>query len=107
MKSWIRLLTDLAVDLNRLRPHMRPNRWLVAAVVATSMLAALFEGAGIGLLVPLVALLRMQPAELLAFLEGGRFLHWLPDLFPHRSAGFYVGVFCVLVLLLIVAKKGA
>ena len=106
MKSWIRLLTGLAVDLNRLRPHMRPNRWLVAAVVATSMLAALFEGAGIGLLIPLVALSRMQPAELLAFLEKGRYLHWLPDLFPHRSAGFYVGVFCVLVLLSIIAKNG-
>jgi len=98
MKSWIRLLTDLALDLDRLRPHMRPDRWL---------LAALFENLGIGLWVPLVALLRMPPAELLAFLEEGRYPHRLPKLFPHRSAGFYVGVFCVLVLLSIVAKKGA
>jgi len=93
MKSWIRLLTDLALDLDRLRPHMRPDRWLLAAVVATSMLAALFESLGIGLWVPLVALLRMLPAELLAFLEEGRYPNRLPKLFPNRSAGFYVGVF--------------
>ena len=92
MKSWIRLLTDLALDLDRLRPHMRPDRWLVAAVVATSMLAAVFESFGIGLWVPLVALLRMPPAERFVFLEEGRFLHWLSDLFPHRSARLYAGV---------------
>lgn len=93
MKSWIRLLTGLALDLDRLRPHMWPDRWLVAAVVATSMLAALLESFGIGLWVPLVALLRMPPAERFVFLEEGRYPHRLPKLFPNRSAGFYVGVF--------------
>lgn len=105
MKSWIKILRELTANLWRLRPHLRPNRWLVFAVIAVSTLSALFEGVGIGLLVPLISMLQVDSAKLVKLLQDGRYLHWLPDFFPGRSAGFYVAVFCGLVLLAIVLKN--
>ncbi len=105
MRSWIKVLRELASDLNQLRPHLRPNRWLVLTVVAAATLSALFEGAGIGLLVPLIGMLQADPKDLLKMLHERRILHWLPDLFPDRAAGFYVGIFCGIVLVAILAKN--
>ena len=105
MKAWLRMLRGLAGDLHQLRPHLRPNRWLVAAVMAASTLSALFEGIGIGLLVPMIWMLQTPSAELVKKLGDGKYLHWLPDLFPGRPAGFYVAVFCGVVLVAVIAKN--
>ena len=34
LKTWTKSLIQLGRDLNALRPHLRPNRWLVIGAVA-------------------------------------------------------------------------
>lgn len=101
MKSSLKILLELLRNLNRLRPHLRPNRWLVFGAIAAATLSALLEGFGIGLLVPLISLLQGNVETVLT----GRFLKWLPQLLPDQAGGTYVAIFCGLVLSAIFAKN--
>ena len=84
----------------RLRPHLRGGRYLIAAVMLTSILAALLEGLGVSLLVPLLSLLlggegatQMRP------------IRWLKELLPGHDSAFYVLTFAVLVFIAILLKN--
>jgi subfamily B ATP-binding cassette protein MsbA len=101
MPASLRQLLELLRNLNQLRPHLRPNRWLVFSAIAAATLSALLEGFGIGLLVPLISLLQGNAETVLK----GRFLKWLPELVPNQTSGTYVGIFCGLVLGAIIAKN--
>lgn len=84
----------------RLRPQLRGGRYLIAAVMATSILAALLEGLGVSLLVPLLSLLLGG--------EGAtpmRPIRWLKEALPGHDSAFYVLAFAVLVLLAILLKN--
>lgn len=101
LKTWISQLAQLVRDLKTLRPHLRPNRWLVLGAMAMASLSALFEGVGIGLLIPMIALLQ---GDVEAALKG-RFLKWLPELWPNQSPTSYVLLFCGLVFAALLAKN--
>lgn len=100
MKTWWRQTRELAGCLMRLRPHLRAGRYLVAAVVFSSLAAAVLEGTGVSMLVPLLNLLLGG--------EGAREMR--PILFakewiPGHGPAFYIVLFCVLVVGLIAAKN--
>ncbi len=101
MSKWFQEMVQLLRNLNRLRPHIRPNRWLVISAVVTATASAFFEIAGIGLLIPLIALMGDNPEPVLR----GRFLHYLPDLWPNRPSTFYVWIFCGMVIGAILIKN--
>ena len=93
MTSWLQHFRAIARCLWRLRPHLRSGRNLVGAVVLSSLVAALLEGVGVSLLVPLLSLLLGG--------EGAtpmRPIQWLHEWFPGHGAAFYVVAFCGLVL---------
>jgi subfamily B ATP-binding cassette protein MsbA len=102
MKAWLKLLLELFRNLNQLRPYIRANRWLVLAVVVTATGSALFEGIGIGLLIPLLGMLSGNPEGVLKGLTQGRLLHLLlpgglPDWLWGHPATWYIAGFCTLV----------
>jgi len=101
LKTWISQLAQLVRDLKTLRPHLRPNRWLVLGAMAMATLSALFEGVGIGLLIPMIALLQ---GDMEAALKG-KYLKWLPELWPNLSSTGYVVLFCGLVFGALLAKN--
>ena len=88
--------------IRRLRPYLGAERGRLAAVLGSSLFVMLFEGAGVGLLVPLLSLLL-----------GGenatpmRPLQWLERQFPGHSPAFYVGAVCVAIVAAIAAKNVA
>ena len=101
MTSWLQHFRAIARCLWRLRPHLRSGRNLVGAVVLSSLVAALLEGVGVSLLVPLLSLLLGG--------EGAtpmRPIQWLHEWFPGHGAAFYVVAFCGLVLCAIAGKNG-
>lgn len=102
MKSWLKQSADVWRLLRQLRPYLGAGRGLLAATLASSLIMVLFEGVGVGLLVPLLSLLL-----------GGtnavpmRPLQWLQGQFPNHSPAFYVGVCCISIILAIGAKNVA
>jgi len=86
-------LRDLAECLGRLRPHLRGGRWLLAAVLGSSLLMTLFEGVGVGLLVPLLSLLMEGEKS-----KPMRPIQWLEGAFPGQSSTFYVVAFAVFIV---------
>ena len=80
MKSWLAQSTDVWRLLKQLRPYLGTGRVLLVATLATSLIMVMFEGVGVGLLVPLLSLLL-----------GGtnavpmRPLRWLHSEFPNLS----------------------
>lgn len=104
MRAIYQLLRDVLLCLWTLRPHMRPGRWLVAAVAFCSFLGAPLEVAGVGMLLPMLAFLQgddSQKAELL----DGRYLHHLRDAFPGASNSVYFGLLCGLIVLAVFTKN--
>ncbi len=100
MRTAFKSTIDVLRMLWRLRPHLRGGRHLILAVVGAAFLATMLESIGVGLLVPLLSLL----------LEGEgvapmRPILMVQDWLPGHSTSFYVGTFCVLVLLAIVGKN--
>lgn len=100
MKGWFLHIDDLFRQVWRLRPHLRGGRRLLGAVFGSSMLTALLEGAGVGLLVPLLSLL----------LERGgaapmRPIRWAGEWLPNHSHEFYVMLFCGAVFGCILVKN--
>jgi subfamily B ATP-binding cassette protein MsbA len=102
MKSWLMQSADVWRLLKQLRPYLGAGRGLLVATLASSLIMVMFEGVGVGLLVPLLSLLL-----------GGtnavpmRPLQWLQTAFPYHSPAFYVGVCCVAIILAIAAKNVA
>jgi subfamily B ATP-binding cassette protein MsbA len=101
MSNWFRELVQLLRNLNRLRPHIRPNRWLVFGVVVAATSSAVFEMAGIGLLVPLIALFQNPPEQVLQ----GEYIGRLPRMFPGKDGAFFVWLFATFVIVAIAAKN--
>jgi ATP-binding cassette, subfamily B, bacterial MsbA len=102
MKSWLMQSADVWRLLKQLRPYLGTGRGLLVATLAISLVMVMFEGVGVGLLVPLLSLLL-----------GGkdavpmRPIQWLHETFPSHSPAFYVGVCCVAIILAIAAKNAA
>jgi ATP-binding cassette, subfamily B, bacterial MsbA len=93
---------EFAFVVQRLRPFLRGERMRLAAVLASSLFVMVFEGVGVGLLVPLLSLLL-----------GGenatpmRPLQWLEGELPGHSPAFYVAVICSAIVVAITAKNVA
>jgi ATP-binding cassette, subfamily B, bacterial MsbA len=102
MKSWFSQTADVWRLLMQLRPYVGAGRGLLIAALGSSLVMVLFEGVGVGLLVPLLSLLLGgdNPAPM-------RPLQWLQTEFPHHSPAFYVGVCCVAIIMAIGAKNVA
>src|SRR5436190_6242434 len=102
MKTWLKQTADVWRLLRQLRPYLGTGRKLLLATMAGSLLMVMFEGIGVGLLVPLLSLLL-----------GGekavpmRPLQWLQTEFPNHSPAFYVGVCCIAIITAIGAKNVA
>jgi len=102
MKSWLKQSADVWRLLKQLRPYLGGGRGLLIATLISSLIMVVFEGVGVGLLVPLLSLLL-----------GGtnavpmRPIQWLQAAFPNHSAAFYVGACCVAIILAIGAKNVA
>lgn len=101
MRDWHRQMAELLRNLHRLRPHIRANRWLVAAVLITATTSAIFEIVGIGLLIPLIALFQNKPTEVLS----GKYLGVIPKFFPDRDGTFFVWLFSGFVIGAITLKN--
>jgi subfamily B ATP-binding cassette protein MsbA len=88
--------------VRRLRPFLGAERARLAAVLGSSLFVMVFEGAGVGLLVPLLSLLL-----------GGenatpmRPLQWLERQLPDHSPAFYVATVCAAIVVAIAAKNAA
>ncbi len=100
MKSGIKHLAGLGASAWRLRPHLRGGRYLVAAVMGSSLCSAVLEGIGVGLLVPLLSLLLGGEEA-----KPMRPIRWLQTWLPGHEPAFYVFLFSFLVLLAIAAKN--
>ena len=93
---------EFALVVSRLRPFLRGERVRLLAVLASSLFVMVFEGVGVGLLVPLLSLLL-----------GGenatpmRPLQWLERQIPGHSPAFYVAVVCSAIVVAIAAKNVA
>jgi subfamily B ATP-binding cassette protein MsbA len=102
MRSWLTQSADVWRLLKQLRPYLGSGRGLLAATLISSLVMVVFEGVGVGLLVPLLSLLLggsnavpMRPVQ------------WLQAQFPNHSSAFYVGLCCAAVVAAIAAKNAA
>jgi subfamily B ATP-binding cassette protein MsbA len=92
--------SEFALVVRRLRPFLGAERVRLAGVLASSLFVMVFEGVGVGLLVPLLSLLL-----------GGenatpmRPLQWLERQLPGHSPGFYVTVICGAIVVAIATKN--
>lgn len=84
----------------RMRRHFGISTWQVASILGTAFSAAALEGAGMGLLLPMLELIRTdvpsQPMRISRIL-----MEWVPG----RSPAFYTVVLCCLVLCAIAGKN--
>jgi ABC-type multidrug transport system fused ATPase/permease subunit len=100
--STLKQFSEFALVIRRLRPFLGAERGRLAAVLGSSLFVMVFEGAGVGLLVPLLSLLL-----------GGenatpmRPMQWLERQLPGHSPAFYVAVICVAIVAAIAAKNAA
>jgi subfamily B ATP-binding cassette protein MsbA len=100
--SNLKHFSEFALVVRRLRPFLGAERARLAAVLGSSLFVMVFEGVGVGLLVPLLSLLL-----------GGenatpmRPLQWLERQLPGHSPAFYVAVVCVAIVVAIAAKNAA
>jgi subfamily B ATP-binding cassette protein MsbA len=90
VKAWVQQIAELGNILRFLRPYLIERRMMLAAVLTSALFVMLFEGFGVGLLVPLLNLLlggeRATPM---------RPLQWLEATLPGHSAAFYIGTIAV------------
>ena len=105
MKNWLLMLRDIVAQLWRLRPFLRPGRWLVISVVASALVAAVLEGCVIAAMLPLITMLRAEAGHFKDVLEAEKTLRWLPNALPGHSPKFYVGVFCATIVLVVAGKN--
>jgi ATP-binding cassette, subfamily B, bacterial MsbA len=102
VKAWLQQLAELRTILAFLRPYLGRQPLLLAAVLASALFVMLFEGFGVGLLVPLLNLLlggdRATPM---------RPLQWLERTLPGHSPAFYIGAIAVAIVLAVALKNAA
>ena len=102
MKAWLQQLAELRKILAFLRPYLVRQPLLLAAVLGSALFVMLFEGFGVGLLVPLLNLLlggdRATPM---------RPLQWLERTLPGHSPAFYIGAIAVAIILSVALKNAA
>ena len=100
MKYWLNQLIEIGQCAWRLRRHLRPGRYLVAAVMISLMVMAALEGFGVSLLVPLLSLLLggqgATPTRPLVWLR-----HWLPG----HDAAYYAAAFSLFIVCVIALKN--
>jgi subfamily B ATP-binding cassette protein MsbA len=100
MNAWMRQVAELRNILRFLRPYLAQQPLLLAAVLGSALFVMLFEGFGVGLLVPLLNLLL-----------GGehatpmRPIQWLEQAVPGHSPAFYIGVIAAAIVIAITAKN--
>lgn len=92
----------LARGLRRLWPILRVPRKLLALVIFSSFLAGLLEGVGVGLLLPLLELLRSNASS-----QPSQAIQLITKLLPGYSQTVYVISLCALVLIAIALKNAA
>jgi subfamily B ATP-binding cassette protein MsbA len=101
-RAWAAQLAELRNIVRFLRPYLAQHPLLLAAVLASALFVMLFEGFGVGLLVPMLNLLL-----------GGenatpmRPLQWLEQAIPGHSPAFYIGAIAVAIVASIAAKNAA
>jgi subfamily B ATP-binding cassette protein MsbA len=102
VNAWLQQLAELRKILAFLRPYLVRQPLLLAAVLASALFVMLFEGFGVGLLVPLLNLLlggdRATPM---------RPLQWLERTLPGHSPAFYIGAIAVAIILSVALKNAA
>jgi subfamily B ATP-binding cassette protein MsbA len=102
VKAWLHQLAELRKILAFLRPYLFRQPLLLAAVLASALFVMLFEGFGVGLLVPLLNLLlggeRATPM---------RPLQWLERTLPGHSPAFYIGAIAVAIVAAVALKNAA
>ncbi len=102
MKAWLQQLAELRKILAFLRPYLVRQPLLLAAVLGSALFVMLFEGFGVGLLVPLLNLLlggeRATPM---------RPLQWLERTIPGHSPAFYIGAIAVAIVVSVALKNVA
>jgi len=102
MRALRQQILELRNILRFLRPYLAQQPLMLAAVLASALFVMLFEGFGVGLLVPLLNLLL-----------GGehatpmRPLQWLERTLPGHSTAFYVGTIALTIVAAIAAKNVA
>jgi len=88
--------------MRQLRPYLGASGALLAAVVFSSLFISVFEGVGVGLLVPLLSLLlggeQATPMRPIQFLQQH---------FPGHTSAMYVGLCCIAIVAAITAKNVA
>ena len=98
--SSVKQLRDFAGLLRYLKPYLGTGRALLTAVFVSSLVLTVFEGIGVGLLVPLLSLLlggeQARPMRPIQFLQAH---------FPDHSPAFYIVICCVAIIGAIVAKN--
>jgi subfamily B ATP-binding cassette protein MsbA len=100
--STVQHFREFALVVRRLRPFLGAERLRLGGVLASSLFVMVFEGAGVGLLVPLLSLLL-----------GGenatpmRPLQWLEHQLPGHSPAFYVATICLAIVAAIAGKNAA
>jgi subfamily B ATP-binding cassette protein MsbA len=100
MKSWVKHLREFVGLLRYLRPYLGAGRGLLLAVFVSSLVITVFEGVGVGLLVPLLSLLLGGDQA-----KPMRPIQYLQSTFPGHSPAFYVGICCVAIIAAIIAKN--
>lgn len=102
MKAWFQQLAELRKILQFLRPYLVRQPLMLAAVLASALLVMLFEGFGVGLLVPLLNLLlggeRATPM---------RPIQWLERTLPGHSPAFYIAFISIGIVAAIALKNVA
>jgi subfamily B ATP-binding cassette protein MsbA len=102
VKAWFQQLAELRKILQFLRPYLVRQPLMLAAVLASALFVMLFEGFGVGLLVPLLNLLlggdRATPM---------RPLQWLERTLPGHSPAFYIGAISIAIVVAIALKNVA
>jgi len=102
VKAWLQQLAELRKILAFLRPYLVRQPLLLAAVLGSALFVMVFEGFGVGLLVPLLNLLlggeRATPM---------RPLQWLERTIPGHSPAFYIGAIAVAIVVSVALKNVA
>ncbi len=102
MRAWVQQIADLGKILQFLRPYLVQKPLILAGVLTSALFVMLFEGFGVGLLVPLLNLLlsgeRATPM---------RPLQWLEATLPGHSPAFYIATIALAIVAAIALKNVA
>src|SRR5437016_2050610 len=102
MRTWYKLIHEIIAGLGRLRPYLGGGRYLLGAVVVTTMISSFLDGIALGTLLPLLYLLQWDPN---AKTGPPKPIRWLQHWFPNHDLSFYVILLCGLVLGTIALKN--